>query len=82
MTPTSQDGIIKAEEKKGGVEMEAVTLSIKYVVFLALEVFVVGLVGVTLIAGLYQLVRDQVRSALIKVRESRVPAPAMARKSA
>ena len=55
--------------------MEAVMLSIKYVVFLALEVFVVGVVGVTLIAGLYQLVRDQVRSALSKVREIRAPVP-------
>ncbi len=62
--------------------MEAVMLSIKYVVLLALEVFVVGVVGLTLIAGLYQLIRDQARSALIKVRESHVSAPATVRKSA
>lgn len=56
-------------------------LNIKYLVFLALEGFVVGVVGATLIAGLYQLVRDQVRSALIKVRAMHVPAPAVARES-
>ncbi len=59
--------------------MESTMLSIKYLLFLALEVLVVGVVGAVLIAGLYQLVRDQVRSALIKVRASRVPAPAVAR---
>lgn len=55
--------------------------TIKFLVFYALEVFVVGVVGVTLIAGLYQLVREQVRSALSGAREGRVPAPAVVRKS-
>lgn len=53
--------------------------AIKFLVFYALEVFVVGVVGVTLIAGLYQLVREQVRSALSRAREGRVPALAVIR---
>ena len=55
--------------------------AIKFLVLYALELFVIAVVGVTLIAGLYQLVRDQVRTALSRVRESRVPAPTTVRKS-
>lgn len=51
--------------------------AIKFLAFYALEVFVVGVVAATVIAGLYELVRDQVRSSLSEVRESRVPAPSL-----
>jgi Na+-translocating ferredoxin:NAD+ oxidoreductase RnfG subunit len=46
--------------------MESIMLAVKFVAFYGIQVVVVALVGVTLIAGLYQLVRD-------KVRESRAP---------
>ncbi len=36
--------------------------AIKFLAFYSLEVIVVALVGVTLLAGLYQLVRDKARS--------------------
>jgi hypothetical protein len=42
--------------------------AIKFVALYGLEIVVIVLVGVTLIAGLYQLIRD-------KVRESRAPTP-------
>ena len=35
--------------------------AIKFVTFYGMELVVVGVVGVTLLAGLYQLVRDRVR---------------------
>jgi hypothetical protein len=44
-----------------------------------LVVFVVAVVGATLLAALYQLIRDQIRGALIKTSEN--PTPVMARKS-
>lgn len=43
--------------------METTMLSIKYVMFLALEVFVFAVIGATLIAGLYQVIRDRVRES-------------------
>ena len=46
----------------------------------AFEVFVIAVVGAVLIAGLYQLVRDQVRGIVDKVRGRRAPAPAVVRK--
>ena len=55
--------------------------TIKFLVLYALEVFVIAVVGATLIAGLYQLTRDEVRSALSRARERRVSTPAVARKS-
>jgi len=55
--------------------------TIKFLALYAFEVFVIVVVGVTLIAGLYQVVRDQVRSTLSRVRESRVSTPAIVRKS-
>lgn len=41
--------------------METTALGVKFLVFLALEVFVFAAIGATLIAGLYQIVRDKVR---------------------
>jgi hypothetical protein len=35
--------------------------AIKFAMMYSLEVIVVGLFGVTLLAGLYQLIRDQLR---------------------
>jgi hypothetical protein len=61
--------------------MESIMLAIKFVVLYGLEVFVVAVVGATVIAGLYQLIRDQVRGVLDEVRERRTSAPATARKS-
>jgi hypothetical protein len=61
--------------------MESIMLTIKFVTLYGLEVFVVAVVGATVIAGLYQLIRGPVRGILDKVRERRVPAPAAARKS-
>lgn len=46
--------------------METTMLTIKFLVFLALELFVLSALGAALIAGLYKIVRD-------KVRESRRP---------
>jgi hypothetical protein len=36
--------------------------AVKYVALYGLEIIVIVLVGVTLVAGLYQLVRDKVRA--------------------
>jgi hypothetical protein len=47
----------KLTNKKGVLEMEAMEI-VKYVSFYAMEAIVIALVGVTLFAGLYQLVRD------------------------
>jgi hypothetical protein len=41
--------------------MESILLAIKYVVFYGLEAFVVAAVGATVIAVLYQFIRNQVR---------------------
>jgi hypothetical protein len=38
-----------------------IMLSIKFAIFLALEVFVFALIGAVLLAGLYQLLRSKVR---------------------
>lgn len=43
--------------------METTMLGIKYVVFLALEVFVFAVMGAALIAGLYQIVGDKIRES-------------------
>ena len=43
--------------------MEITMLGIKYVVFLALEVFVFAAMGAVLIAGLYQIVRNKIRES-------------------
>jgi hypothetical protein len=43
--------------------MESMMLTIKFVVFLALELFVLGALGAALMAGLHQIVRDKVRES-------------------
>ena len=43
--------------------MDSIMLTIKFGVFLALELFVFGVLGAALIAGLYQVVRDKVRES-------------------
>ncbi len=43
--------------------MESVFASAKFVLFVAMEVFVIGTLGAALIAGLYQIVRDRVRES-------------------
>jgi hypothetical protein len=53
---------------------------VKFVALYALEVFVIATVGATLLAGLYQLIRDSIRSTSSETGESRVPAPALAQK--
>jgi hypothetical protein len=41
--------------------MESIMLTVKFVVMLAMEVFVIGTLGAALIAGIVQIVRDKVR---------------------
>jgi Na+-translocating ferredoxin:NAD+ oxidoreductase RnfG subunit len=48
--------------------MESIMLAVKFVAFYGLQFVVIAVVGATLVAGLYQLVRD-------KVRASRVASP-------
>jgi hypothetical protein len=43
--------------------MESMMLTIKFVVFLALELFVLGALGAALMAGVHQIVRDKVRES-------------------
>lgn len=43
--------------------METTMLSIKYVMFLAMEVFIFIVMAGALIAGLYQVIRDRVRES-------------------
>jgi Na+-translocating ferredoxin:NAD+ oxidoreductase RnfG subunit len=59
--------------------MENIMLTVKFVVMYGLVVFVVAVVGATLIAALYQLIRDQIHDALIETSED--PAPVVVRKS-
>ena len=59
--------------------MENIMLTVKFVAMYGMVVFVVGVVGATLIAGLYQLIRDQIRGALAKTSET--PASVAVRKS-
>lgn len=40
--------------------METTMLSIKFLLFLAMEAFVVAVIVAALIAGLYQIVRDKI----------------------
>ena len=47
----------------------ALVETVKFIMFYSMEIVVVVLVGITLFAGLYQLIRD-------KARQSRVSAPA------
>ncbi|MBU0704847.1 MAG: hypothetical protein KKC18_13375 [Chloroflexi bacterium] len=61
--------------------MENMMWTVKFVLFLGIQVFVVATVVAVLVAGLYQLVLSMVHSILGKVRGSRIFAPATARKS-
>jgi hypothetical protein len=61
--------------------MESILWTVKFVLFLAMEVFVVATVGAVLITGLYQFIRDRVHSIRDKVRENSIPALVAARKS-
>ncbi len=38
-------------------------LTVKFVLFLAMELFVLGVMGAVLIAGLYQIVQDKIRES-------------------
>jgi hypothetical protein len=56
--------------------MENTFLTIKFVLFLAMELFVIGAVGAALIAGLYQIVRDRIRESRILDQVPQEPRPA------
>jgi Na+-translocating ferredoxin:NAD+ oxidoreductase RnfG subunit len=43
--------------------MENIMLTVKFAMFYGMQLVVVAIVGVTLIAGVYQLVRDKVSEA-------------------
>jgi hypothetical protein len=43
--------------------MESTFLTAKYIVFLAMELLVIGTLGAALIAGVYQIVKDKVRES-------------------
>ena len=60
--------------------MESVMLTIKFAVMYGLVVFVVAVVGATVIGVLYRLIRGQVQSAPGQVDESHAPAPATVQK--
>jgi hypothetical protein len=53
--------------------MESIMLTVKFVMMYGLVVFVVAVVGATLIAGLYQLIRDQVRGAFARISKDQAP---------
>jgi hypothetical protein len=61
--------------------MENIMLTVKLVALYGLEVFVVAMVGATVIVGLYQFLGGQIRGVLDRVRERRAPAPATARQN-
>jgi len=56
--------------------MENVFLAIKFVLLLAMELFVIGAVGAVLIAGLYQIVRDRIRESRLLDQIPQEPHPA------
>jgi hypothetical protein len=62
-------------EKKGGATMESVFLTVKFGLFLAMELVVVGVLVGALIAGLYQIVRDKVRESRLLDQVSQEPHP-------
>jgi hypothetical protein len=41
--------------------MESIMFTVKFVLFLAMELFVIGTVGAALILAVYQAVRDSIR---------------------
>jgi hypothetical protein len=62
--------------------MESVFLTIKFVLLVAMEFFVIGVLGIALILGLYQIVRDKVRESrlLDQVASETHPATKQAQK--
>jgi len=44
--------------------------TVKFVILYALEAFVIAVVGATLIAGIYQLIRSKIRFAVGSPRQS------------
>jgi hypothetical protein len=61
--------------------MESAMLTIKFLALYGLLVFVVIVVGATMLAGLYQLIRDQVRGIADKARKDRALASVTVQKS-
>jgi hypothetical protein len=54
--------------------MESIFLTVKFGLFLAMTLFVVGAMGAALIAGLYQIVRDRIRREIeIPMGRSHLP---------
>jgi hypothetical protein len=53
----------KGKRKKASAAMENIMLTVKFVLFLAMEVFVVATMGAVLILGLYQIVKDKIRES-------------------
>jgi hypothetical protein len=49
--------------------MESIMLAIKYVIFFGMQAVVLGVVGITVLAGLYQLVRDKVQARRVLTAE-------------
>jgi hypothetical protein len=43
--------------------MDSIMLTVKFVIFFALELFVLGVLGAALIAGLYHIVQAKVRES-------------------
>jgi hypothetical protein len=43
--------------------MDSMMLTVKFVLFFALELFVLGVLGAALIAGVYHIVQDKVRES-------------------
>jgi len=43
--------------------MENILWTVKAVMFLIMEAFLVGVIGVVLMVGLYEIVRDKIRSS-------------------
>jgi hypothetical protein len=50
--------------------MENIMLAVKFVLFYGMQAVVIAVVGVTLIAGLYQLIRDKVRAARVSTPQT------------
>jgi hypothetical protein len=47
--------------EKGGTAMESVMLTVKFVLFLAMEIFVVATIGGTLILVVYEIVKRHIQ---------------------
>jgi hypothetical protein len=54
--------------------MESIMLTIKFVLFLAMEVFVVATIGAALILGVYQIVKNSIqRSKTVPMGRTSLP---------